>query len=328
MNFSSDDLMTVSSPQVIRGHKTFGNNLTILGDAEMSSNKAIDGVDLSQLQREAAYKDKNQTITGAKHIKKARAKDVTVKCIHNSCYLEELLTNLSKKTVKVNQSAYIAGLKVFTKDLVIESKLGVKGYLNGVKEKVDLAHKGRPLILDGKKTFSKAVSFNGETKLHANLNGFNVSQWYVSALRTDGDQNITGNLAFTNELRFENNLAVIGDIDGMRLPDDFVKVHGNEIIFGQKMLQGQIKINELTANRMIVDGLIDGVDVNELNKTILKKEGGQTFSGNVTFENGLVVNGNLDTGGNINSINLTKASSSALEIFGDQIISGRKVRLH
>ena len=318
--------MTISGEQIISGYKTFKNNLTVEGNIEMTEGKMIDGVDLSQLYSEAVFKDKDQIVSGDKHFHDLTVQDIEIKC-NESCYLKELLKNLTEKTVKVNQAANITGTKTFAKNLSMADSLHVKGFINGVKVPNDLVPKKNPLVIYGKKTFKKPVTIYGDVELDSTINNFNISEWYKKALRLYGEQTITGNLTFVDKVNMERNLKVNGLINELYVPDDLVKVKEDEVISAHKTFNGKIKIGKLSVNKMVASGLVDGVDVEELNRTIVKTSGEQTISGNVIFKKGLEINGDLQTNGDINGVNLTEINANAMRINGDQTITGRKVCL-
>ena len=316
--------MTISGPQLISGYKNFTNNLTIQGNIDIAKDKTIDGVDLSQLQNEAVFKDKAQTISGETHFDDVTVDNIVIKC-NSSCYLKDLLANLTEKTVKTNHAANIPGTKVFKKDLLMADKLTVNGFANGIKIPSDLVRKGNPLNIYGKKTFKKSVNMNGKVVLDGKLNNFNVSKWYKKAFRLTGNQDITGKLMFTDEIKLKSNLIVNSRINGLTLPDDLVKVQGDEVISGHKTFNEKTEIGILTVNKMTASGLVDNTDIVDLNKTLVRTEGKQVFSGNVKFEHGLDITGNLNTGGKINSVNLTDVDATAMKVNGVQFISGKKV---
>lgn len=292
----------------------------------MAKGKTIGGVDLSQLHTEAVLKDNIQSIPGEKYFTEITANDFEVKC-NSSCHIKDLLINLTENTVKINQAAKIIGTKTFKKDLLILNELNVNGYVNGINIPSDLVHWKGSIKIRGKKAFARPVVLKGKVMLNDKLNSFNVSEWLIKALRLQADQNITGKLVFFDEVEFKSNLAMNGAINGRTIPDDLVKVEGDEDINGHKKLNGKTKINEITTTGMVTSSLIDGVDVSKLNRTIVRNEGRQLFSGNFTFQNGLDVTGNLIAGGNVNGLNLTQINESAMKIFGKQVISGKKVRL-
>ena len=281
-------------------------------------------MDLSQLQYEAVFKDRFQVVAGEKYLNDVTAHDVEIKC-NASCCLTELLKNLTEIAVKVNQAASITGTNTFENDLLISDSLEVEGYLNGIKVPSDLVPTQNPLFLRGKKIFKELVKVTGKADLTSTLNNFNISEWYEKALRINKDQNVTGRLTFLNKLITKNNLIVNGLVNGFRIPDDFVEIHGDAEISAHKIFKGKIKINKLSVDEMIASGLVDGVNVEKLNRTLLRTTGEQTLSGHVTFYRGLEIAGDLKCNGEINGVNLTEIDGNAMRIFGDQIITGKKV---
>ena len=281
-------------------------------------------MDLSQLQYEAVFKDGIQVVTGEKHFNDVTVHDVEMKC-YAPCCLTEVLKNLTEKTVKVNQAARIPGTKTFEKEVLISDNLKVKGYLNGIKVPSDLIPAQNPLVLRGKKIFKELVRVTGKVDLKSTVNNFNISEWYEQALRLDKNQNVTGRLTFLNKLIIKNNLLVNGLVNGFRIPDDFVKIQGDDTISAHKILNGKIEINRLSVDKMIASGLIDGVSVEKLNRTLLRTAGEQILYGDVTFYRGLEIAGDLKSNGEINGVNLAEIDRNAMRIYGDQIVTGRKV---
>ena len=321
---SLGDLMTKNADQVITGKKIFRNDVTVKGNIDMMQSKEIDGIDLSELQSQAVFKDKPQIVAGEKHFNDIVIQNLVLSK-NTSCYLEQLLKNLTENTLKVNEAASIKGTKVIGNDLLLSEKLIVEGFLNGIKIPSELVFKSNPLVIHGKKTFTKQVKINGKVELDSTMNNLNVSEMYKKALRLVGDQNVTGKLIFMDTVNFKSNLKVNGLVNGLKVPDDLVKLEGDEIIPAHKMFNGKVEIDKLSIEEMIADGLVDGVDIGELNRTILRTNGEQIISGNVIFREGLEMNGDLQTTGEINGVNLTEMDAIAMRLNGDQIITGKKV---
>ena len=316
--------MTVNSEQVITGRKTFDNNITINGNIMMKENKTVDGVDVSELAKGAVYKDIPQKISGDKSFGSISVDNISISC-NKPCIFVELLNNLTEKTVKTNKPANLTGLKTFSKKVFVFGKTIVDGYVNNVKVPDDLVLIENPGVIHGKKTFKKDVDIKGDMKVDGKLNDLNITDMYQNALRLHGAQTITGQKEFIDGVSVRSDINISGLLNGLRIPDDLVLVEGDEEISAHKIFNGSLSLGKLAVDKMTVAGLIDGVNVTTLNRTIIKKVGNQVIPGDVTFEKGLTVVESLVSSGNINGINLKELDENAMKITGDQIVTGKKV---
>ena len=316
--------MTVHGKQTVTGLKTFEATVSVYGNIIMNVNKTVDGVDLSKLASEAVYKHLPQAISGDKTFTNISVANVTVSCLEN-CSLTSLLNKLSETTVKTNEASIITGLKTFTESVSVAGNITVNGFVNGVKIPDGLVVRNKTQRYSGKKIFINKVSVKGNTWIKGLVNGVNVTDMYRKALRLTGDQTVTGRKTFENELIFKRNLNLTGTINGINIPADLVKVKGNETITAHKIFKGSLKVAKLAVDNMEVEGLVDNVNVTELFDSIIKINGVRVIKGNVTFEDGFKVTGNMVTKRLLNGINLTDLDINAMKVTGDQVITGQKV---
>ena len=316
--------MTVNNEQLITGRKTFYNNITIHGNILMKENKTVDGVDVSKLAKDSVYTNIPQKINGDKSFNSMSVDNISISC-NKRCIFVELLNNLTEKTVKTNKPANLTGLKTFSKKVFVLGKTIVDGYVNNVNVPDDLVLIENPGVIHGKKTFKKVVDIKGDLKVDGKLNDLSITDMYQSALRLHGAQTITGQKEFIDGVSFRSNVNSSGLLNGLRIPDDLVLVEGDDEISAHKIFNGSLFVGKLVVDKMTVAGLIDGVNVTTLNRTVIKKVGNQVIPGDVTFERGLTVAENLVSSGNINGINLKELDENAMKITGDQIVTGKKV---
>lgn len=321
---SLGDVMTVNTEQVITGRKTFDSKITIHGNITMKENKTVDGVDVSELAKDAVYKNIPQNISGDKSFDALSVGNISISC-KKACFFVELMNNLTKKTVKTDTPANITGLKTFSKKVFVSGKTIVDGYVNSMKVPDDLVLIDNPGVIHGKKTFKKVVDISGDLKIDGKMNDLNITDMYQNALHLDGAQTITGKKEFINGLSFGSNVNISGLLNGLKIPDDLVLVEADEEVSAHKIFKGILSVEKLAVDKMTVAGLIDGVNVTTLNRTIIKKVGNQVIPGDVTFKKGLTVRDNLVSGGNINGIDLKELDANAMKITGDQIVTGKKV---
>eukprot|EP00794_Sanderia_malayensis_P006818 gene6818-7587_t len=320
----SGDLMTVRGNQIIKGKKRFTDILTVRGNVSMLAGKTVDGVDLSELARTAVYKHVPQVIAGDFVFESVSAVNVTLDC-NGSCLFEELLKNLSEKAVKRNKPTAITGTKIFVKHLTASKNITVHGFVNNITIRDEMVTRNGPQRIKGRKIFRNAVHASESVMVFGRLNGINVSDMYDKALMLHGDQVVNGVNSFSDGIHFKKDVNVGGKINGIDIATGLVKREGNEIITGEKVFQGPLGVRNLTVHAMLVDGLVDGINITEFDKTVLKQYGSQIISGHVTFTKGFDVAGNLQANGNINGINLTHLSLNSLRLRGNQTVTGKKV---
>ena len=347
--------MTIEGNQLVTGEKIFDSDIHVYGDIIMQDGKTVDGVDLSELRKDVAYHNVSYVITGNKHFRNLTVGNLTIFCKNNcsdsrcvnksssncsfpamenitsvcerktNCQLVQLLEDLNLKTWKRTKPANVSGTKTFVSpNVYVNPSLTVDGFINNIKMPQDLALRRGNQTIHGDKTFKNKVMIEGDIQAYGLVNNVNVSDMYLRAMTLDSTQNITGLKTFLNDVHVRKDLNLTGSIDGLDISSHAVTLKDDQIISGEKTFDNSVSVEKLYVESMEVEGLVDGVNVTDLDDKILRVSGNQTISGNVTFDSDLLVDGNLTINEDLNGIKISDLKN-LMTVDGDQIITGRKV---
>ena len=315
--------MDTTTDQFISGEKIFENKLTILKD--LVTMGLIDGVDVNDAYTSTLFMHKDQNITGYKTINKFKANTVAITDCQHDCKLLDLLKDISYGTAREsNEIVNITGTKSFVNGVSVYTDATVKRFVNGLILPDDLLLQGTDQTVFGQVLFTNDVRIEGNVT-SSSINGINITDMYNRAMRTTGYQNISGTKVFEGLAIFENDVTVDGLIDSVNLEKDVVLSSEDQTVTGKKMFQADTYIKELYVGSMSAYGLIDGINITELDEELLKLTGHQVVKGTKVFEAHVSFNGNWSIPGLIDGVNITELDQNAMRINGDQTVTGSKV---
>ena len=318
------DFVTLNTAQNITGTKSFIGGITVHGKPStgiISVSTTVNGIDISELPRDVVYREENQTIFGTVIF----TGNVT---IDESITVGKLIdgvniTSLALTAVRLSIPQNITGKKVFTKDIEFQGPVTSPGLISGVSlrklESNSLKKTGKQYV-SGTKIFQRKIKVAGNIN-KGTINGINLADFKQRVVTKEGSETINGDITFVQNISFEK-LSVDGKIDGLTV-NELMLTSGDQEINGYKTFKEGMKV----IKDIEIAGKINGVNVSELNKDVMRISGDQNVSGTLIFNEGFTVNGSINIKGLVNGVDLSELNTSAVSIDGENEITGRKIFL-
>ena len=319
------EAVTLDGDHKIFGRIHFANNLQV--DEHLFANGTIDGVRVEQLCRFAVRKDINQIITGPTTV----TGNVLIKGpLDVNFGLNGInIGSFNRSVLKVDEPSIIKGIKHF-QQLVIDGPVLSKQLIAGFR--IDVLHHNymslsRDQIVNSQIVFcnhlylNKRVDINGSLfTQNSSINGINLHRLDATVLKNFGDQLITGDFVFEDNIFFDRDLNILNKrVNNIDLNRDLMLKGRNNVIESPKTFAENIAVK---SDLIIKNGkTIGGVDLSEMAKySVMKKGGKYLISGHKHF-NSLEVD-HLKVK-HINGIEVSERS--LLLTYGNQRINGLKV---
>lgn len=326
-----------SSPTVIHGQKSLPS--LVAG----SVNAPVNGVDIAS---EAVMKHKPQTITSPMALNSLRVLgDASLQDQVNGIDFSSDLVSLNGGFHGLKSPIHFANAVTTIKELTSTTLDGIA--LEQFTRTVLMSEGNQTLM--GTHVVNRRLT-SGTIKDNRLLNGIHIPTMAANSVRTDKYSVITGPKSFVagnvhlrgdievrgrvaglhipNDIllasvpqtitelkhfighghRFENNVTVDGYLDGLRLPKDIVTLTGTDTAPILNLRQGADVFTNFESL-----GLVDGVDIQGLNRTALKATENKLFK--PVFNGPVVIEGNLEVSGLTDGIKLSGLAADA--IYGD-----------
>ncbi|XP_071797837.1 uncharacterized protein [Asterias amurensis] len=147
-------------------------------------------------------------------------------------------------------------------------------------------------IMTGLKEFTQSVDVEGDVTVGQFINSVNLTEVQQQILSLALLQVIDLPVEIRGTLVISGNLNLVNDtIDGYQLSEDLIKLDDVSSIEGNKIFEEFVLINgDLELD---VDVNISGVDLLELNRTVIKLFGVQTIDGSVAIRDDVTMKDNL-----------------------------------
>ncbi|XP_071848046.1 uncharacterized protein [Apostichopus japonicus] len=349
-----DTLLSVAD-QNITGHKTFMQAVVI--DDNLQVNGSVNDVDISDLADDAVYDTGNHTILEEKVFTSTFWVDKMkiggfVNGANFSEFVDDIVLqnepqtitgNLSfLKTLNLNSSLDVEGTinglsltefnssvhKVTDEEFTGELQFGmvyandtisVDSLVNGVDIGDDTLVKDQEgQSVSGIKTFTSEVRVNGNITCDT-VNDVDINYLDASILKTEGNQNITGNYIFWYGVTWLSNATVGGLIDGVdisSLADSIWKTENPDKFVLN--VTGNGTFNILQSGDVFYNGTLDGVDLQELNQTYVSLTRSQTITESKHFLDKVLIDESsnlksdyLNVEGTVKGLNLSDIASRA-----------------
>ena len=312
------------SVQTISSTKRFKSNITIVKDLITSG--LIDAINITQLFDTSLLMNKTQNITGIKTIYQFTADKVKLEKCNEDCEFIETLTNLHQNTVKRTEDPImLKDKKTFSNNLTVYANLTIDGTLNGEGIPGIFMLQKVTQTITGYNTFEKNVTFKEDVKVVV-INDVNINNLYTKVKSKNENLVFNEDITFIDDTDFLANLEVNGTIDGITLPDDIVYTNQNQTVGGKKSFLKKTHVNIFSLHNMTAHGLIDGVNLTQIDSDLMRLSGNQIVKGTKIFKTHVSFAGNWTIEGLIDGVNITELDRTAMRISGDQVVSGRKVR--
>ena len=294
---------------IIYGEKIFTDNITILNDLDVQGY-----INDLKFPDHSLMKSSNQLISAVKHF-------------HNTHFMKDVLIGglvdgvNTSELVRLDSDDSIHGFKGFSNGLNVNGNFYIKN--NFTVNKIDLSNFVQNILTtDGNESLS-VINFAEEVTLYdSKITGYinndtfgSLEVLYNSSLKLIGDQSITGIKQLTN-VTIANNLKA-QYINNFRIPEDFARQHGDQVITGFKVFKDEVMFNK----DLFVNKTLNGIDIKQFSEDIITYEDDQTINGVTTFYGNVYLNGSLITTGSINGIDL---SEDAMFLTTGQNVTGAK----
>lgn len=318
------DFVTLNTAQNITGTKTFTRGITVQGRPSagiISVSTTVNGIDISELPRDVVYREENQTVFGTVTF----TGNVT---INESVTVGKLvdgvnITNLALTAVRLSKRQNITGKKVFTNDIEFKGPVTSPGLINRVNlrelDSNSLKKTGTQYV-SGTKIFEKNIKVAGNIN-KGTINGISLADFKKRVVTKEGSETIDGVITFAKNLSFEN-LSVGGRIDTVKV-NELMLTSEDQEVKGYKTFKGGMKV----IKGIDVAGKINGVNLTELDRDVMRVNGDQNITGTLIFEKGFTVNGSIDIKGLVNGVDISELKTRAVSIDEENEITGRKIFL-
>ena len=229
------------------------------------------------------------------------------------------LADLTYNTLKQTGVQVIPAPLAFANNLKI-NHLKVKS-MNGLNlDDVLLTQSDRPQNVTGRYEFNNLL-VNNDIQLRETINRLNLDQ-LVKLNPSQSVQVITGDKIF-NIVDFKAGLRVAGLVnngDVRKLAENAIKLNSNQpqVCYGKLVFQRDIQTSKLE----VAQPINERVNVDEMLRFGLRKQGDQQILGNVRLNSLVTVNGDLKVAGQVNNLNL---ESDLLNVHGHQKFNGELV---
>ena len=368
-----------TGPIRIFGYKTFKKNVLVKGDLKI--NGYVDGVLVSELCNNAVRVNGDQEIRAPVTIKGSlsalmnlttggRVDGVNVQGLSNMCVMRS------------SAEQVVRGKKHF-KTLILSAASLVRGKFGGVDLQQlhnDYMSLSRDQVVTTPLVFMNGAKFASEVIVAGNVvtrDGLirtgkpdlvvNLKEIDKNTLKTDGDQVISSQVTFRNDVHFAKNLHVNNTrINGVpfdwlvvktkpkqeiRAPVVFedlniernlqvapgARVQGTDLshvrrsqvpLTGHQDIRGRKHFSAIEVDHLIVQGRMNGVQFNEQNVLLSGAKANQVISGSFAFDKDVRILSTLSTK-KVNNIDLVSLRSRLLQngIQSNDTIYGRKIYL-
>ncbi|XP_071544735.1 uncharacterized protein [Panulirus ornatus] len=294
-------LVLRSSDQEISGRVEF------LRDVDINNLHVdtIDGVNIDKLYNETVLDNVDMIIKcNLDFTKPLTVGSMTVTRALSGIGIEGVLVNgidvsdVATRVVLATGGTYIIkGRKTFTNGFHTYH-LAVTGSLGGVQME-DLVVLTSSNIIEGI-SFTNAITIRGNLQVSGLVDGVDLAHLFNSRVTLDQDQTLLGSWTF-EAIRVEGDLEA-DEINDVQISDLVVK-------FGRKS-------QEITGNKTIAGGLhviggiqttlLNGLDILDLNRTVVRKDQDAIIKGVVTFENVVRATKSVVVRGTVNGFDLSE----------------------
>ncbi|XP_014667081.1 PREDICTED: uncharacterized protein LOC106808751 isoform X2 [Priapulus caudatus] len=313
------DAVYYNVPSTITGYKTFSNAAT-LTNLEVPLPGLIDGVDIVDLDSNAFRLGGQQSITVPMDFSDIDLDSgLTLASGYTLAGLDPAHVVLLNSTLQT-----ITGAKTFN----ASQQFGVLNMVAGKSidgidildtNKPDLLLSGEAQSVSGSKTFSSDLHIGSSTA--GTVNDINLQQMSSSALKTTGNQIVTGVKTFSN-VTFSSPITVGGKVDGVSLSlwsSTSISLSSTSISVALTFTQDMLTL----AGNLQVTGDVNGVSVPQ---SFLRTEPlyNTQVSGLKDFTNGIWLNNNLRVTGTVGDIDLSQFVADSLLKDTAMVVMGKK----
>ena len=326
-----DNTMLYDAAQNVSGAKHF-EKITIPLTADLYA-ESVNGYRFRDIIQDAVYLDGDQDIHGDKIFKSPR--------VHfKELNFQKTFDGVSEDSIKKNWllkgvNQVIEGDLIFkdirssgsrrTPLVVVMGNLYIdNGTLNGHDIRAldhSIVRKNQNAVIEGVITFKDVVTSQGDVDVSGKIQGVKLATDALlkNQLLTSGVVPVFGKKTFKKNVIVDKNLRVDGHVDGV-LVDELchtaVRVFGDQVITAPVSVKGSVSSPALNT-----DGLIDGVDIKQLEKGCLLRDfsGRQEVQGKKHFKS-LVLMAPSEVRGLFGGVDLRSFAENYMSLTKHQVI--------
>ncbi|XP_033098518.1 uncharacterized protein LOC117102365 [Anneissia japonica] len=321
------DILLTTGGQTVLGHLTFANDVHIVGNVTVDN--TLGGVDVDFLNK-VVTKDTVQTIYGEKTF----LNPVTIEGNLTVGLINDIdIVDLNERAVRADDDVIATlGQIIFLGEVEILGNLTTNGLhsFNG-KTLSDLVLLDEDQVINGEKYFLTDTHTKDNVNVDGLINGIDLSELYANSavvMNASGTVHMEGDYTFADDLYIYGNVTAPPEVNGILLTD-IVTTTGSHTITSNITFLGDQTVEELVIlGDLWVEGLVDGVDINDLDENTLKIYGDQVVTGEKHFTQNLTILGNLSVSGLINNVDIVDLANDAVYKTGYHEISGEKTFLN
>ncbi|GIX91800.1 hypothetical protein CDAR_5232 [Caerostris darwini] len=245
--------------------------------------------------------------------------------------------------VRIDEDAEIIGRKVFVGDVSGSSisayavNLQTVAGINVTQLQKEIYRLDKPQKIQGTLTFEQPLRINGNLDIDGTINGIDISK---DVMTTNTDQTSYANMIFKNKVIVQEDVIISGKVNDIDVSEEVVTLGGSHNITGLKnfqngivagsvetMLLDGVDINFLVNNALtkstdqevfgvktfsgglvtsniILKGYLNGYDVAELAKDIVRIDKPAVITGHKTFLQDVYMENTLTVDGTVNGLNI------------------------
>ncbi|KAK7076189.1 hypothetical protein SK128_002233 [Halocaridina rubra] len=301
-----DTVVLKSADQVITAPIQFGEVRI-----DSLSVKTINNIDIRELFRLSVFMSTDNIVNcDVKYANGLRVRDLVVRLsvsgrsggsvLVNDISLSEIALRAVHNTVG---TVLISGLKTFTNGIIVEN-LVIAGSLGGVRVSSFVAL-SRTNILAYGLTFTAPITVTGNLLVTGLVDGVSLQDFLNNRITLNGTQTRFTSCTFEN-IKVEGNLQ-IEKINDVVLSDLVIRSETSQVVTGRKVFLGGLSV---TGN--IQTNLINGINILELDRTIVRRDVATTLNFQVTFSSVVTSSVDIIVNGQVNGFDLSELNAGSL----------------
>ncbi|GBM11567.1 hypothetical protein AVEN_180128-1 [Araneus ventricosus] len=305
------DLVLINKPQVITGRK-------VIQEVVLEENSIIvetfNNVNMTYLT-ETILRIGNQALKSKAFKGNVKIDKLTVRGSINNVPVSEFVTlHGNQELLHSRELINVTFREIYANDIQ------VAGTVNGIDidemMRDTMTYAGHEEVI-GKKIIKGTIHIdNGYDLTVTNINGINIDGIWEDAVFLDIPQEIKGPKTFKSSVNFNN--LIFTTIDGVSEQDinNWMLKDVPQTVEGNVVFLDGISIKNLN-----VEGYINGVNITELDASIVKLNEPSTIEGPIIFDNLVTSKGDVILSGRIQGVDL---SEEAVTRSGDKTVTGVK----
>ncbi|XP_072017186.1 uncharacterized protein [Amphiura filiformis] len=316
------DLVTLDQPQDIYGQKTFTtDSVSVQGHLlveKVNVTELINGDDVVDIVDRANLNGRDGDVEGIKTFNNI---DVIGNLEFEGNVNEVTLQEFNTSVVKLDEAQTITGNITFSSDFHILSDMSIAGNLNGV----DIGTRSPLVVLkdengtvSGSKLLNSDLTIQGDLNVAELVNGVDIPYLDGVYLSQTVPQSLAGRKNFSRDIHMENLTLTGGSLLDTANTAFLALIDVNETFTVAMDFDNDVRVKE----DIYFAGLVDGVNIVELNNTGVKITGPPQMVDGIKRFDSIEMNGNITMVANAlaNEVDVSELHRTSVKISGNQTI--------